>query len=270
MLFPELPGLPLLFRLRSIGTGHQQEPIRRLHGYPQHQWIQVRSGSLRLTLGERTGMVRARDGIYLRPNEPHSYVAEPGGATVDWMAFDGPGVEGALDGGPLVRSGLYRLTLTDPVDEAFRRAWAAASAGGASGPRLSACVYDLVMALTEAAAGLGRVSVAAGLGRLEPVLAALTHRPAFAWDVVALAGLVGVSPQHLGKLFRRALGQSPMEYLVRLRLNRALQLLVERPDLRIHEVGEAVGYPDTNYFIRLFRQREGQTPGQFRLLHHLG
>jgi len=58
-----------------------------------------------------------------------------------------------------------------------------------------------------------------------------------------------------------------LEYLVRLRLNRALQLLVERPDLRVHEVGEAVGYPDTNYFIRLFRQREGSTPGQFRSLH---
>jgi AraC-like DNA-binding protein len=28
-----------------------------------------------------------------------------------------------------------------------------------------------------------------------------------------------------------------------------------------------VGYPDTSYFVRLFRQREGLTPGQFQQLH---
>ncbi len=267
MLFPELPGLPLPFRLRSLGVGHQQEPIRRPHGYPHHQWIQVRSGSLALALGELRGVVRAGDGFYLRPNEPHSYVAEAGGAVVDWMAFDGSGVEEALGNGPLTSSGIYRLSDLEAVDRALVRAWTTASARGNNGSQLSACVYDLLMALTEAAAGLGQVSVAAGLGRLEPVLAALAHRPAAPWDVGALASMIGVTPQHLGKLFRRALGQSPLEYMVRLRLNRALQLLVERPDLRVHEVGEAVGYPDTNYFIRLFRQREGSTPGQFRSLH---
>lgn len=268
MVFPDLPGLPLPFRLRGIGVAHTQEPIRRAHGYPQHQWIQVRSGRLRLTVAGVVGTARPGDGFYLRPDEPHSYEAEgPGGAVVDWMGFDGPGIEAALAGGPLVRSGVYRLTGTGTVDRVFDRTWAAASEPGVPGARLSACVYDLLMVLTEVAAGLGQASAASGLGRLEPVLAALAHRPAHPWDVDVLATMIGVTPQHLGRLFRRALGQPPLEYLVRLRLNRALQLLVDRPDLRIHEVGAAVGYPDPNYFIRLFRRREGRTPGQFRDLH---
>ncbi len=108
------------------------------------------------------------------------------------------------------------------------------------------------------------------MGRLQPVLAALAHRPAHGWDADTLAALIGVTPQHLARLFRRSLGQSPLEYLGRLRLNRALQLLVDRPDLRIHEVGAAVGYPDPNYFIRLFRRHEGRTPGEFRELHRQG
>lgn len=268
MIFPDLPGLPLPFRLRGIGVGHPQEPIRRPHGYPQHQWIQVRSGRLRLTVAETTGTARAGDGFYLRPEEPHAYLAEGGGgAVVDWIGFDGPGVADALAGGPLGRSGVYRLTGTSAVDRVFEKTWSTASEPGVPGARLSSCVYELLMVLTEVAAGLGQSSAASGLGRLEPVLAALSHRPSHPWDIDVLASLIGVTPQHLGRLFRRSLGQSPLEYLVRLRLNRALQLLLERPDLRIHEVGEAVGYPDPNYFIRLFRRREGRTPGQFRDLH---
>lgn len=267
MLFPHLPGIPLPFRLRGIGVGHPQEPVRRPHGYPQHQWIQLRAGRLRLNseAGEQT--VRVGDGFYLMPNEPHSYVADETLAVVDWMSFDGHGVEDVLSVGPLTRSGVYRLTGTADLDQIFRRTWALASESGTSGSRLSKCVYDLLMTLTEEAAGLGQVSAAAGLGRLRPVLEAMAHRPAHPWDVEALASLVGVTPQHLGRLFRGALGQSPLEYLGRLRMNRALQLLVERPDLRVHEVGAAVGYPDSNYFVRCFRRREGRTPGEFRALH---
>lgn len=268
MIFPDLPGLPLPFRLRGIGMGHLQEPIRRPHGYPQYQWIQVRTGRLRLAAGDSEQTARPGDGLFLRPDEPHAYRAEGRGeAWVDWMGFDGPGVEGALAGGPLGPSGVYRLAGTSGVDRVFQRTWSAASEPTVTGPALSACVYDLVMALTDAAAGLGRVSAATGLGRLEPVLAALAHRPAHPWDIEALAAILGVTPQHLGRLFRRFLGRSPLDYLARLRLNRALQLLVDRPDLRVHEVGAAVGYPDPNYFIRLFRRYEGRTPGQFRDLH---
>lgn len=268
MVFCDLSGLPLPFRLRSIGVSHPQEPIRRPHGYPQHQWLQVRSGKIRLTCAETVETAKAGDGIFLRPEEPHSYVGEgEGGALIDWLAFDGPGVEAVLHGGPLVRSGVYRLTGTKAVDQVFGKTWLAATEAGVPASRLSACVYELLMVLTEVAAGLGQSSTASGLGRLEPVLAALAHRPAHPWDVDVLASMLGVSPQHLGRLFRRALGQGPLEYLVRLRLNRALQLLVERPDLRVHEVGASVGYPDANYFIRLFRNREGRTPGQFRDLH---
>jgi len=271
MLFPDLPGIPLSFRLRGIGVGHIQEPIRRPHGYPQHQWIQVRVGRLRLTVAEGEDVAREGDGLYLRPQEPHAYRSEgEGDAVVDWMGFDGPGVSESLAAGPLTRSGVYRLTGAASVDRVFARTWATASDPGATGPRLSACVYDLIMVLTDEAAGVGRISAAAGLGRLQPVLAALTHRPAHPWDADTLAALIGVTPQHLGRLFRRSLGQSPLEYLGRMRLNRALQLLVERPDLRVHEVGAAVGYPDANYFIRLFRRHEGRTPGEFRDLHRQG
>ena len=268
MVFPRKPGLPLPFQLLGIGIGHVQEPVRRPHGYPQHQWIQLRSGTLVLETPDRTDVVRAGDGFYLRPDEPHAYRAEPlAGSVVDWVGFDGVGVPATLGAGPIRRSGVYRLSGTERIDRALEGAWAAASDPAVPAPRLSACAYELLMALAEEVAGPGQTSLAAGRGRLAPVVEALAQRPAEAWDVGALAGVIGVSPQHLGRLFRRAYGLAPLEYVVRFRIHRALQLLVSRPELKVHEVAASVGYPDANYFVRLFRQREGITPGQFRDLH---
>jgi AraC family transcriptional regulator of arabinose operon len=267
-LFFDARGQSLPFRLRGIGVEHRQEAIRRSHGYPYHQWIQVRSGRLRCETGGFLSSAGPGDGIYLAPGEFHAYGAEgKREALVDWACFDGSGVEAAMSGGPLSRSGVYRLANPALVRKAFTDLWTVAAEVGVTAPRLSVRVYAILMALAEAAAWPGRVSAASGARRLEPVLAAIGKRPASSWDMDYLASIIGVTPQHLGRLFRQSLGQPPLEYLIRLRLNRALKLLLERPDLRVHEIGEAVGYGDSAYFIRLFKSREGTTPGQFRSLH---
>jgi AraC-like DNA-binding protein len=270
LLFTDLPGIPLPYRLRSLGSHWPQEPIQRPFGYPHHQWFQVRSGALKVEVADAVQTAKAGDGVYLAADEPHAYRAATAEVVVDFLAFDGPGVADLLHQGPLTRSGVYRLGSPDPVRAVLERAWDLASAQAGKGLRLSACVYELLTTLADEAAGAGQVSTAYQRGRLEPVLAALVHQPTHPWTVGQMAAILGHSPQSLGRLFRQALGQSPLEYLVRLRLNRALQLLAERPDLRVNEVGTAVGYPDTSYFVRLFRQREGLTPGQFQKLHARG
>ena len=82
-------------------------------------------------------------------------------------------------------------------------------------------------------------------------------------QLAELAQHVGVSASHLGALFNEQCGCSPMQYLQRCRLERACWLL-DNPYLRIHEVAEACGYEDVNYFVRLFRQCYGQPPGRWR------
>ena len=265
MLFPDPPVLPLPFVVRTIGQGHPQEPIRRPHGYPAYHWLQVRSGLLRYGF-EETLLARPGDGLFLRPDEPHAYRSPSGPLIVDWITFSGPGVAPLLSLGPLDQSGVYRLTSARRVVSLMERAWQVATQPHpASG--LSVAVYELLVTLAEDAAGARQSSATDRRGRLEPVVQALSHDPAYPWSVPEMASLLGQTPQSLGRQFREALGCAPLEYLVRLRLGRAQRLLVERPDLRIHEVAKAVGWNDTNYFVRLFRTREGQTPGQFRALH---
>ena len=59
------------------------------------------------------------------------------------------------------------------------------------------------------------------------------------------------------------MGCSPQEYLVRLRIDKAKSLL-ERTDLSINDVANAVGYTDQMAFSKIFKQNCGLSPRSYR------
>jgi two-component system response regulator YesN len=60
---------------------------------------------------------------------------------------------------------------------------------------------------------------------------------------------------------------TPGEFLLRLRIGRAKDLLLNHPELRISEISSLVGHGDANLFSRVFRRCEGESPSQFRKRH---
>jgi len=81
--------------------------------------------------------------------------------------------------------------------------------------------------------------------------------------VEELAARSGVSASHLSLLFRRRFGHGPAHHHQELRLEQACRLLRNRY-LKIHEVAEACGFEDANYFSRAFRRRYRVSPGRWR------
>lgn len=77
-----------------------------------------------------------------------------------------------------------------------------------------------------------------------------------------IAEKVGYSPDHLGVLFQKEMGMTPSDYRMRLRLLRARELLVTTV-LPVSEIAREVGFPDANYFARIFRRTYGMSPRQF-------
>lgn len=72
-----------------------------------------------------------------------------------------------------------------------------------------------------------------------------------------------VTKCHLIRMFRSSLGVTPLRYITQCKVQYAQTLLL-RTDLSVKQVGEAVGFKDISYFIRLFRRQLGFTPQEYR------
>ncbi len=78
-----------------------------------------------------------------------------------------------------------------------------------------------------------------------------------------LAKLVGLSRFHFLRVFKKTTRETPYQFLLRRRVERAHDLL-KKPDLSVAEVAAKVGFKDSTRFIRAFRLIKGVTPGKIR------
>lgn len=81
--------------------------------------------------------------------------------------------------------------------------------------------------------------------------------------VQELASKVYLSPDYFRKLFKEITGLSPIEYINKVRLSKALKIL-EDDSIGISKAAEMVGINDINYFSRLFKANLGCSPTEFR------
>lgn len=68
---------------------------------------------------------------------------------------------------------------------------------------------------------------------------------------------------HFSRVFKKATGYSPYEYLIKYRINRAKTLL-KTTDNTIDEIAHAIGFDSTSNFINTFRKLEDVTPLKYR------
>ena len=78
-----------------------------------------------------------------------------------------------------------------------------------------------------------------------------------------LAGMAALSVPHYCALFKRQTGFAPIDWLIRLRIQRACQLLDTTP-ASVAEIGRSAGFPDPYYFTRCFRRVMGTPPREYR------
>ncbi|MDF2958957.1 MAG: hypothetical protein K0S39_692 [Paenibacillus sp.] len=74
---------------------------------------------------------------------------------------------------------------------------------------------------------------------------------------------VHVSPAYFSRLFQKETGKTFTDYLTEIRINRAKSLL-QRTALPVYDIAERVGYRNSRYFLKLFKETVGLTPTEFR------
>lgn len=89
------------------------------------------------------------------------------------------------------------------------------------------------------------------------------HYMNFNLNISMVADGLQLTPPYISKLFKEETGEGLLDYINRVRLMKAKQLL-ESGQRGINEIARSVGYYNSNAFIRLFKKYEGITPGQFK------
>ncbi|MFP4431881.1 MAG: GyrI-like domain-containing protein [Spirochaetaceae bacterium] len=85
-----------------------------------------------------------------------------------------------------------------------------------------------------------------------------------------LAGVAAFSKYHFHRIFFAQVGETPGQYVQRLRLEKAAMLLVTQKDRSITDIAYAVGFTDLAAFSRAFRLAHGMSASQYRGLRNLG
>ncbi|MBC1234617.1 helix-turn-helix domain-containing protein [Listeria booriae] len=75
----------------------------------------------------------------------------------------------------------------------------------------------------------------------------------------SLSQTMYISPTYISKVFKEETGESPINYLIKIRLSRAHDLLTSQ-DVTVKEAAKLVGYNDAFYFSKLFKKYYGFPP----------
>lgn len=105
--------------------------------------------------------------------------------------------------------------------------------------------------------------------RIESVKAVVTYIKDNYQDKIYIADLakqVNLNEQYFCRLFKKAIGRSPMEYINEYRIMQTRRLL-EESDLSVTEICLECGYNNLGNFLREFRKYTGTTPAQYRKTH---
>jgi AraC-like DNA-binding protein len=243
----------------AAAAGHL---VERPHGTSQHILIACISGAGFCNLGGHEWKIGAGDLLFLPPRERHVYGADPFSPwTIFWIHFRSAqagdhlanlGVNAARPVVPVADPGVLFEAFEDTIRHANHGFGEAALTG------LSTAFARLLGLAKVHQLAVGSRSRNAE-NRLLKVLARMREDVARPWTLEELAREAHLSPPHFTALCRRQTGMPPLSLLIRLRLQRAMDLL-QRGNHNVAEAARAVGYEDPFYFSRLFRKHIGVTP----------
>lgn len=78
-----------------------------------------------------------------------------------------------------------------------------------------------------------------------------------------LAREAAISPAHFARLFKQVIGETPHQFVLSARVERARKLLAD-PARPLSDIALACGFSDQGHFTRVFKKRTGETPGDVR------
>jgi two-component system response regulator YesN len=97
----------------------------------------------------------------------------------------------------------------------------------------------------------------------ESIMAYIRQNYAKPLSVQNVCSEIGISQTYLSRLLRKYGDTSFSVYLTKCRMDAAIEMIRQHPDIMLRDVAACVGYDDPSYFSKVFHQMTNKTPTQF-------
>lgn len=187
----------------------------------------------------------------------------PGPLIHDWMHIEGD-VAPLLSVQGLEADRLYLLKNTTFITKILRQIELEVLTKQPSGPWMTRLkLQELLILLGRSLAGQDPPPDSAAVKRLRTVRSAVFSQLSRPWTVSDMAELAYLSPSRFHGLYRAAFGISPMDDLIRARID-AAKIRLADTDETVQQIAEQLGYRNVTHFCRQFKTVTGMTPTEFR------
>jgi len=202
--------------------------------------------------------------IYLIPSHTLSHYRCPFRMDLNWIHITAT-INRSLDlFSVLEPASVYRPDKSDDFGALFRQLFLAARNPGI-GNQLQAegLATFLLSRFFEHIPAKEQDARFARLRRFDPVVAYMREHLAQPLTLAALAAGIHLHPTYFSNLFTQVMGMPPIPYFIRLRVEKAQELLwfTEQP---VKQIAAIVGFDDEFYFSRQFRKIVGRSPLHYR------
>lgn len=192
---------------------------------------------------------------------PHHYEAKSGGWDHSWIHVDGPWVDARLDECGIQEGLVLNLEQPESLETCLWHLYTELTNHQQPDPVILKNIFhNWLRELMRDTQGGTSPFVPEKIRGVKQYLDQHACRPV---SLQQLAEKSGLSVPHLCAEFRRSYGDSPINYLIGLRLKQARYLLLDR-GLSIGEIASHVGYDDIYHFSKLFKKHFGVSPRTMR------
>lgn len=99
--------------------------------------------------------------------------------------------------------------------------------------------------------------------RLHTVMDQVKKAPEADHSLEEMSAAAGLTPSHFCRVFRRATGTTPHQFVMRTKLDRA-RLLLNASEMSMAQIADSLGFKSQSHFTRAYRQYFHETPSDFR------
>ncbi len=249
----------------SIGLHIWQYPTERKEGYEYPQFLYSNHGRGILETEGKTIEIPENSIIFLPANVPHKYEAITDIWDVRWFVPWGSGVPSLLEQFHFTKCKVFPIASLSSLDEIHNKIHMAFQINTKDSLFFSASyTYEFIFEFYKQYLQCTNTTSVQYRKRLTPLIDYIEHHYSENLTQKNLCSQIEVSPQHLCRMFQQCLGTRPMEYLAKIRINHACDLL-SKTQKSVETISYDVGFNNLNYFCKTFKKYTSMTPGQYRI-----